>query len=127
MSPSKQELIRDVHYLKTENQRLRYRLPKTIWTTPEERRDLVKAARGISKETLRQLVSIVSPATFLRWMNADKKPKPNKQKSVRSSRRMDGSRLLWKLVVTTAFRRNEYLYRARSGDNICLPAPAPRG
>ena len=63
---SEQELIRDVHYLKTENQRLRNRLPKTIRTTPEERRQLVKAARGISEETLRELVSIVSPATLLR-------------------------------------------------------------
>jgi hypothetical protein len=43
---SEQELIRDVHYLKTENQRLRNRLPKTIRTTAEERRELVKAAQG---------------------------------------------------------------------------------
>src|SRR5262245_29158071 len=78
-SPSKQELIRDVHYLKIENQRLRNRLPETIRTTPEERRELVKAAQGISKKTLRELVTIVSPATFLRWMNADKKPKSKKK------------------------------------------------
>jgi hypothetical protein len=80
-SPSKQELIRDVHFLKTENRRLRNRLPDTIRTTPEERRELVKAARGISKETLRELVSIVSPATFLRWMNADKKARSKKKKA----------------------------------------------
>ncbi len=83
-SPSRQELIRDVHFLKTENQRLRNRLPETIRTTPEERRELVKAAQGISKETLRELVSIVSPATFLRWMNADKKEKSKKQKKISS-------------------------------------------
>ena len=74
MSATKRELIRQIHYLKTENQRLRNRLPETIRTTPEERRELVKAAQGISKEILRELVSIVSPATFLRWMNADRKP-----------------------------------------------------
>ena len=56
---------REVHYLKTENQRMRNRLPEVIRTTPEERRELVKAARGLSRETLRELVTIVSPATLI--------------------------------------------------------------
>ena len=34
---TRQELARQVHYLKTENQVLRARLPKTIRTTPDER------------------------------------------------------------------------------------------
>ena len=83
ISATKQGLIRRIHYLKSENQALRNRLPKTIRTTPEERRQLVKAARGLTKEALRELVTIVSPETLLRWMNADSKPKSNKQPSSR--------------------------------------------
>jgi hypothetical protein len=44
---------------------MRNRLPEVIRTTPEERRELVKAARGLSRETLRELVTIVSPATLI--------------------------------------------------------------
>jgi putative transposase len=73
VSATKQELIRRIYYLKSENQALRSRLPKTIRTTPEQRRELVKAARGLSKKTLRELVTIVSPATLIGWMNQDKR------------------------------------------------------
>ena len=52
-SATRQELIRQVHFLKIENQRMRNRLSEVIRTTPEERRALVKAARGLSKEILR--------------------------------------------------------------------------
>ena len=65
VSATKQELIRRIYYLKSENEVLRNRLPKTIRTTPQERRQLVKAARGLTREILRELVSIVSPATLL--------------------------------------------------------------
>lgn len=78
---TRQELARQVHYLKTENQILRARLPKTIRTTPDERRQLVKAARGLGKDILRQLASIVSPATLLKWLNQDDKPPSNRKPS----------------------------------------------
>jgi putative transposase len=48
-SATRQELIRQVHYLKIENQILRNRLPKRVLVTPTERRQLVKAARGLEK------------------------------------------------------------------------------
>ena len=102
VSASKQELIREVHYLKTENQRLRNRLPKTIRTTPEERRQLVQAAQGISKVTLRELVSIVSPATLLRWMNADEKPKASRKPSTRKPGRPRTAEDIRALVVRVA-------------------------
>ena len=75
---ARQELARQVAYLKTENQILRARLPKKIVTTAEERRRLVKAGRGLGK-AIHQLVSIVTPATFLHWLNADAEPKPKKK------------------------------------------------
>ncbi len=83
VSATKQELIRRIYYLKSENQALRNRLPKTIRTTPEERRQLVKAARGLTKETLRELVTIVSPATLLGWMNREKPPVSSQSASSR--------------------------------------------
>jgi len=83
VTATKQELIRRIHYLKSENHVLRNRLPKTIRTTPQERRQLVKAARGLTKETLRELVGIVAPATLLGWRNRDEQPVSGKAASSR--------------------------------------------
>jgi putative transposase len=64
---------------------LRARLPKKITTTPEERRKLIKAGRKVSA-AIKELISIVTPATFLRWLNAEeKKPKGEKSARTRSS------------------------------------------
>jgi hypothetical protein len=56
---TRQELARQVHFLKTENEILRSRLPKTIRTTQDERRRLIKAARSLGRDVLQQLASIV--------------------------------------------------------------------
>ena len=47
VSATRQELARQVNYLKTENQILRSKLPKRVLVTATERRQLVKAARGL--------------------------------------------------------------------------------
>jgi putative transposase len=83
VSASKQELIRRIAYLKSENQVLRNRLPKMIRTTPKERRQLVKAAQGLTKDTLRELVGIVSPCTILRWLSQDERPVSRQKRSSR--------------------------------------------
>src|SRR5579871_2495489 len=83
VSATRQELARQVHYLKTENQILRGKLPKRVLVTPTERRQLVKAARGLG-QTVKDLVAIVRPATLLRWMNAKNKPKSRKQRAPRT-------------------------------------------
>ena len=62
-----QELARQVAYLKKENQILRARLPKRIVTTPEERRTLLKAGKNIGSK-LKELISIVSYDSVLRWV-----------------------------------------------------------
>src|SRR5262245_33128631 len=79
---TRQELARQVHYLKTENQILRKRLPKRVLVTPTERRQLVKAARGLGK-ALKNLVTIVQPTTLARWLSADDSPKSKKKPSTR--------------------------------------------
>ena len=66
------ELVRQVEYLKTENRILRGRLPKRIAVTPAERRQLVKFGKAVGA-TIKHLIAIVSPRTFARWLNEDKK------------------------------------------------------
>ena len=56
MSATRQELARQVNYLKTENQILRSKLPKRVLVTPTERRQLVKAARGLG-QAIKDLVA----------------------------------------------------------------------
>jgi putative transposase len=82
-STPRQELARQVYFLKIENQKMRNRLPEVLRTTREERRELIKAARGLSKETLRELVTIVSPATLIGWMNAEDRLPSKKKRSTR--------------------------------------------
>ena len=79
---TRQELARQVQYLKVENQILRSRLPQQIRTTPQERRQLVKAGRGLAK-AISKLISIVKPETFLQWVNRDRGPKDKRKQSTR--------------------------------------------
>ena len=53
---TRQELARQVQFLKTENEILRARLPKKIVATPEERRRLVKAGRKVGS-AIKELIS----------------------------------------------------------------------
>lgn len=78
---TRQELARQVQYLQVENEILRSRLPKRITPTGEERRRLIKAGRGLGK-AIRELITIVRPDTFLRWLNQTRGPKA-KPKSTR--------------------------------------------
>jgi putative transposase len=63
-------LARYVQYLKAENQVLRSKLPKVVKVTPHERRRLVKFGRPLGA-AYKELVGIVSPRTFLRWLNGE--------------------------------------------------------
>lgn len=56
---------------------LRSKLPKKITVTPDERRKLVKAGKKIGS-AINEPISIVTPRTFARWVNAEEK-KPNEK------------------------------------------------
>lgn len=60
------ELARAVQFLKTENAMLRSRLPKRVNLMPKERDRLFKLGEPLGV-ALRELVSIVTYRTFLRW------------------------------------------------------------
>lgn len=73
------ELARYVEYLKYENQILRKRLPKQIHTTAEERQTLLKFGKAVGK-AISELMTIVSPATFMRWVREEATTKPQSVK-----------------------------------------------
>jgi putative transposase len=69
-SATDSELARQVEFLKTENQILRAKLPKRITVTPTERERLVKLGKQLG-DAVKELLSIVSPRTFARWINGE--------------------------------------------------------
>src|SRR5262245_25457144 len=70
---SDRELARQVEYLKIENEILRRKLPRKIAVTPRERQRLLRFGKKLGS-AINQLVSIVCPRTFARWLKADKTP-----------------------------------------------------
>lgn len=63
-------LAQQVEFLKAENEILRSKLPKQVRTTVEERGRLLTLGRRLGS-SVRDLISIVSFATFQRWMRGD--------------------------------------------------------
>jgi len=62
------QLAKYLEYLKVENRILRNKLPKRITITLAERAQLVKHGKPVGK-AIRDLITIVSPRTFARWMS----------------------------------------------------------
>jgi putative transposase len=73
------ELALMVEYLKAENRILRDKLPNRITVTPKERSTLVKLGRAIGT-AIKDLITIVTPRTFLRWLQDDQPTKDKKEK-----------------------------------------------
>ena len=65
------ELARQVQFLKEENRILRDKLPARITVTPRERQRLIKYGRGLG-QAIQELVTIVTPRTFVRWLSGEK-------------------------------------------------------
>ena len=59
-----------VQYLKAENEILRSKLPKRIKVTPRERQRLLRFGRPIGT-AIKDVITIVSPRTFARWLKAE--------------------------------------------------------
>jgi len=71
---SDSELARQVEYLKAENRILRAKLPTRLKVSDGERQELVKLGKTLGK-ALKELIGIVSPRTFARWVNGETKTK----------------------------------------------------
>jgi len=66
------ELARMIEYLKAENRILRSKLPKRVTCTPAERARLVELGRKVGP-AIKDLITIVHPRTFARWVSGEKK------------------------------------------------------
>jgi len=86
-SATDRELARYVQFLKEENRILRARCGKEVHTRPEERRRLVELGRALGR-AVEELITIVSPSTFYRWVREEKhgKPKPSPKGGQRKPR-----------------------------------------
>jgi len=61
-------LIKQIDYLKVENQILRSKLGQRVYVTPSERQRLIKYGLPLGG-SIRNFISIVSYSTFRRWVN----------------------------------------------------------
>jgi putative transposase len=76
---TERELALYIEYLKTENRILRSKLPKRIDVTPAERAKLVKLGVRLGS-AIKELITIVHPRTFARWISEGKSgKKPRKR------------------------------------------------
>ncbi len=66
-SLTRQQLARQVAYLKAENQMLRSKLPDRISLSDKERRILIKHGNKLGAR-IKEIISIVSYSTFRRWI-----------------------------------------------------------
>lgn len=72
------DLVRQIEYLKVENQILRSKTHKKIQLTSPERRRILKFGLPLGKD-LRKVISIVTYTTFRGWLNKSNQTKPRKR------------------------------------------------
>lgn len=100
---TEREVVRHVQYLKNENRVLRDRLPEHIVTTPAERARLLKYGRPVGP-AINQLITIVVPGTFHRWVReakGQKRMKPNK--TGRPKKSIDLKKLILRIARDTGW------------------------
>lgn len=83
-SGTDRELAKYVQFLKEENKILRSRIKGEVHTKPEERRRLLQFGKALGR-AIEELITIVSPSTFYRWMRDEhgkkaKNPKGGQRK-----------------------------------------------
>lgn len=108
------ELARQVRYLKVENEVLRSKLPRRIVITPQERKRLLKFGAKLGK-AIRQLVTIVTPDTFLRWIREDRRAKKRETTPTAKRGRPRTREQLRRLVLRMAWE-NEWGYARIVGE-----------
>jgi len=102
-SATNNELARYVEYLKEENKILRARIPGQIHTRPEERERLLKFGKVIGR-AIEELITIVIPSTFYRWVRDEKNGKPKPKNPKGGQRKPKEIReLVLKIATVTGF------------------------
>jgi len=102
-SATNNELAKYVEYLKEENRVLRARMGGQVHTKPEERERLLKYGKVIGR-AIEELITIVSPATFYRWVREEKNGKPKTKNPKGGQRKPKEIReLVIEIAKTTGF------------------------
>ncbi|MBL8823005.1 MAG: transposase [Planctomycetia bacterium] len=95
------QLAKQVQYLKKENGILRKRLPKRIVLTDKERRQLLRFGKPVGK-AIKELIGIVTPDTFLRWVREERREQARPKKVKRKPGRPMKPEEIRKLVIRLA-------------------------
>ncbi len=101
---SKRQLEQQLAWYKRENKILRNKLPKRITITRQERQLLLKFGKPLGKD-IRQLITIVHPNTFLRWVREESK---NNTEPVARGRRRTA--LAIRRLICKLARENDWGY-----------------
>ena len=78
---TEKEATKYIEYLKAENKILRSKLPKRVEVTEAEKATLIKLGQAVGT-AIKELISIVHPRTFARWVS-EKKSGTDKEKKPR--------------------------------------------
>jgi putative transposase len=89
------DVVRQLQFANAQNEQLRDRLPERIVLTPQERRRLIRLGKPLGS-AVKDLITIVSPATFQRWLREEKAGKQPGKAGRR--RRIDVRKLIIKLA-----------------------------
>ncbi len=102
-SVTDRQLARYVEFLKEENEILRTRIPSQAHTKPAERERLLKLGKPLGR-AIDELITIVTPGTFYRWVRDEKngKPKTKNRKGVQRKPK-EIRELVIKVAKTTGF------------------------
>ena len=91
------ELAHMVEHFKAENRILRDKLPRRLTITRQVRARLVRLGRGLGS-ALKDVITIVSPRTFARWVAGDRPAKKTECKTGRSKTAADIRKLILQLA-----------------------------
>jgi putative transposase len=99
-SAADRQLARYVEFMKAENKILRTRIKGQVHTKPDERRRLLQLGKALG-QAIEELITIVTPATFYRWILDENEPETRRPKG--GSRKPREIRELVLEIATTTF------------------------
>lgn len=102
-SATDRELAKYVEFLKEENKILRSRIPGQVHTKPAERERLIKLGKQPGR-AIEELITIVAPSMFYRWLRDDKAG-PKRKKNPKGGQRKPKEirELVIQIAIATGF------------------------
>jgi len=116
---TEKEATKYIEYLKAENRILRNKLPKRVEVTEAEKATLIKLGKEVGA-AIKELITIVHPRTFARWISEKKSGKDKEKKERGRPRKPEEVR---QLVIQLA-KDNGWGYRRIFGELRSLESSA---